>query len=414
MIISVPHIIDASFMLADGQAKGQICVMKSQCKRLLGKSVRVDFGDGNKISGLVTGVNDDGRETGIAVLTVTSIVKLAMGLNYKGSSSTYSDGLSIDDAGECYKGVKFGTPDNSQGSYEKTDINYYLKHLINSASEQSRTLWGKRIEYQTTGANSKKLIEKMEWDGDKIETLFYNLLGTTFDIVTEINGSTIYVRNIEKDKINRVITRRDIHSQSVGFDLMASLAQVIIESPDINSYKSAIKTLSASNRFYGMPRNLDNTYGDNEFTGTVTEGYFDAERNVFKYKNSSAVSGEFHVNYDKRYRYATTKKGEAYQKFGWKYRTVMTDEDLGRCGNEKADYLDVTFDRTSEMGDIAEYYARVMGDIEYQGTLSLRASKYIRVGDVVKLPTGERIIIKSISKPDNSGHTIALARGNTF
>ena len=396
MNISIPIIIDSSFMLGVNSASWQICVLADRYKRLLNKYVRITFKDGNKLHGIVTGVKDDGRETGVATLEVTSIVKLAMGFNFKASSTTYSTTITGDDAGECYKGIKFGTPNSTTGEYEKTSINHYLKTLINSASEQARSFWGKRIEYQTTGQNSKKIITALKWTGDKIETLFFNLLGTTFDIVTEINGETITVRNVDKTKQDRIISTRDIHSQSIGYDLMSSLAQVIIESPDVNSNKTTA-TLSASNRFYGMLRNLDNTFGTNEFTGTVTEGYFDAERNVFKYKNLSSVTGEFHINYDKRYRYSTTKKGEAYIKHGWKLPAVIVDDDLGRAGNDDSTYLDVTFDRTDEMRDIAEYYAAVMGDIEYQGTMTLKEEKRVRVGDVVKLPTGERVIIKSIS-----------------
>lgn len=396
MKISIPNVIDATFMLGHNSASGQICVRASDYKRYVGKNVSVTFEDGNRLEGIITGVTDTGATTGVAKLTVNSIVKVAMGLAHKGSSTMYNTGISTDDAGECYKGVMFGTPDETTGEYEKTSIDYFLKKLINNASEQSRTLWGKRIEYQSTGAGSGKLVTKVNWTGDKIETLFFNLLGTTFDIVIEINGNTITVRNIDKNAINKTFSTKDIHSQSKGFDLMASCAQVIVESPDVNSHLESSVTLSSSKRFYGMPANLDDTFGTNSYTGTVAEGYFDAEKNVFKYKTPTAA-GNFEINFDKRYRYSTMLRGEAYTRYNWRLPAVIIDDELGRAGEDNSSYLNVTFDRTSEMADIAEYYADVISDIEWQGSLSIRADKRVRVGDVVRLPTGERIVIMTIN-----------------
>lgn len=400
MRCSISNIYDATVTLADGFAEAQITVPYQNADRLLNRPIRITMDDGNVFDGIITGINDDGTESGAAVLTATSIVNLAMSLQFYGPSTDYSVGLTTGEAGNSYSGAIFGTPDVVNGTYQATDINYFLKLIINNASEQSRSLWGKRIEYDYTGANSKKLSTGFNWNGDIIQTLFDNMLGTTFDIIVEINGDKITLRNIDKNKPDRTVRQSEIQSQTNGFDLMATSSRVIVESPDVNSQTSGLTALSSANKFYGLPANLDNKFGNNELDltgggGTITSEAFIPEKNVYQYVGSG-VSGYFKINTDSRYRFSTTLKGEAYSKYGWKRRTAILDEELGRAGNTLDTHLNVTFDRTSEQADIATYYAKVIGDIEYAGSLSLALNKRVRVGDVLRLPDNKRVIVKSI------------------
>jgi len=174
---------------------------------------------------------------------------------------------------------------------------------------------------------------------------------------------------------------------------------VIVESPDVNSYTSGSTVLDGANKFYGLPANLDAKFGDNEFvptSGTINSEAFITEKNVYQYDGTNPI-GAFNINTDSRYRFETTLKGEAFSKYGWKRRVAILDEELGRAGDTLDTHLNVTFDRTSEQADIATYYAKVMGDIEHQGSLSLSLDKRIRVGDVLRLPDNKRVIVKSIN-----------------
>ena len=360
--------------------------------------------DGNSFVGVPVMVNSMGDATGTAIITVNSLVNMAMNNHFYSPSSAISGGLST--TVSAYTGVLFGAPDNETGKYAPTKVNYYLKQLIANASDQARSDWMEKIEFDYTGVQSDKLVESMPWNGDTISTLFFNILGSAFDVTVEINGTKVIVRNTDKDRPDRSFTDTDIFNINYGFDLNASSAQVFIESPDVNSYTSPTAvTLPSANRFYGLPQKLSNSFGSNTFdvgTGSLPDNSrFNVQRSAFEYENPHSA-GTFKLNVDTRYTVKTSKTGEAYDKYNWKKRTVIIDEELGRAGASSKTHLDTTFDRTAEQNNIASYYARVLGDIEYQGSMVVAYDTAVRVGDVIRLPDNKRVIVKQIRYAMNS------------
>lgn len=406
---------DATVTLSDALAYAQIAVPADEVDDYMRRIIRINLEDGNTFVGKPIALNEAGIMTGTAIISVLSLPNMAMNNHFYHESSSVSGDEST--SYPAFSGILYGDIDKTTGKASEVTVDHYLKLLIGNASTWAKKLWMEQIEYDYTGTLSTRIVESLRWSGDTISTLYHNLLGSSFDITTAIVGNTIIVRHTDKDKPDRAIDEDDILAITIGFDLSASSAQVIVESPDINSHESpATVTLSSSNKVYGLPFRLNGNYGDNIFnvgaSGTSPETErFNTERSYYEYTNPTDA-GKFNVNVDTRYTVRTSIKGEAFDKYGWDKRMVVVDENLGRAGATNDDYLNTTFDRTSEQSRIANYYAKVLNDIEYQGSISVPYDLVVRVGDVIRLPDNKRVIVKEIRYALNSSRKVIMFGNN--
>ena len=388
------NIQSASITFGNGFASAQIACDSEYAERLLNKVVTLQPYPGQSFVGVVTAIADFGHNGPTATLTAESLVNMAMKEQYSDTSSEHSTEISsVVHASKSYKGNRFGSFTESDGSTTDDSIQYYIRRCINSCRGEIAKKYGRQINVEFTGKRIDKTIPLLSWQGETVEGLVQSMLAGAYDAALSINGDTLKVKGIDYSRIDRYIQRGDIEALPMGLDLNNTTSRVLVDSPNITGYLEEDFDIDETKQVLGISSIADNRYTGaymekSDATGATLDDYvIDEKYNVIRYK-ATAGGGDLTVDivsaYDARTQHDTGNKGNAFNRFGWAKTQVVIDEDLGIVN--AGDYTSASYDRTADMGTIAKYTIDYLSRLVYVGSVQLPIDYHIEVGDLVMLP----------------------------
>ena len=373
---------------SNGSARATVRCDAKIAERMLNKVVRIYPSRQDAFVGVVTGVADFGLDSGVAQLNVESLVNLALKEQYRDTTTAHTTNVSgAVSIGASYKGSRWGTMSETDGSTTDDSVSSYIRRCINATKSVIAERYGQGISVQFDGGQIDKTIPILTWQGDTVESIISGLLGSAYDAILEVRGDTLYIRGISYDRVTRYIQKRDVDDISLSTDLNNCTSRVIIDSPDFTGYKSETVTLPSANQVIGLSSLTNNRYTnatvDGVADGNVYDYNFDEQYNCLRYKSDSDPTADITAAYDSRVQADSGLHGSAFQRYQWQKLQAIVDEDLGRANS--GNYLSASFDRTGDMSTLANYYSKLINRIFYIGSFTCDNNFSIRVGDIIGL-----------------------------